>query len=293
MRCLKLPFHFDPVRLAADFAQVAPDEWIPHVNRHDYEGRWSGAALRSPGGAAGNIIPESSDPSAWRETALLGRCAYFREVIGTLRCPLQAVRLLRLHAGSRIAEHTDQALDFEDGEVRLHVPVATSDRVSFFIDGARLVMAPGECWYTNVNLPHSVLNEGDTDRIHLVIDCHVDDWLRTLFAETPRPAPDNYAAELRAPDVIAAPAWMEFFVATAAALSRVGERVTFRAEGPVLILQWRSVHTWQLRLRVAAGFAVLESSPDADGRHRQDYVEFLARWRAAFPAGTVAEQGLS
>jgi len=293
MRCLQLPFHFDPARLTADLAQVAPEEWIPHVNRHDYEGRWSGAALRSPEGAAGNIIPESSDPGAWRETALLGRCAYFREVIGTLRCPLQAVRLLRLHAGSRIAEHTDQALDFEDGEVRLHVPVATSDRVSFFIDGSRLIMAPGECWYTNVNLPHSVRNEGDTDRVHLVIDCHVDDWLRTLFAETPRPTVDNYAAELRIPDAIAAQAWMEFFVATAAALSRVGEPVTFRAAGPVLILQWRSAHTWQLRLRVDAGLAVLESSPDGEGRHRRDYAEFLARWRTAFPAGTVAERGLS
>lgn len=293
MRCLKLPFHFDPVRLGADLAQVAPLEWIAHVNRHDYEGQWSGAALRSLGGDAGNIIPEAPELTAWRETPLWARCAYFREVVGHLRCPLQSIRLLRLHAGSRIAEHTDRALDFEDGEVRLHIPIATSDQVLFFIDGARLVMAPGECWYTNVNLPHSVENHGAGDRIHLVIDCRVDDWLRTLFAEAPRPPPDCYLAELRLPSVPSPQAWMEFFAATAAALARVGERVIFRAEGAVCVLQWRAKHAWQIRVRIDGELAALETSPDVDRNHARDYTEVLARWRAAFPAGTVLERGLS
>ena len=46
------------------------------------------------------------------------------------------------------------------------------------IDGERGVMEPGTCCYINANLTHRVSNRGDCDRIHLVVDCAVDDWLR-------------------------------------------------------------------------------------------------------------------
>ena len=39
-------------------------------------------------------------------------------------------------------------------------------------------MAEGECWYHNFNLPHSVENRGDVERLHLTLDCMVDAWLR-------------------------------------------------------------------------------------------------------------------
>jgi hypothetical protein len=294
MRCLRLPYIFDPARLADDLARVAPAEWIPHVNRHDYAGRWSGAALRSIAGAAANLIPDAHGAETFNDTELLARCPYFRDVLGTFRCPLLAVRLLRLHAGSRIAEHADHALDFEDGEVRIHVPITTSEHVKFFLDGARLVMAPGECWYTNVNLPHAVDNDGAADRTHLVIDCRVDAWLRELFATTSRPPTDHYAATVRLPAAPPPAAWMEFFSATAAALDRPETRVRFRSEGAVQILGWRATHAWQFRLRLAGGgdAAELESSPDPAGQHRGDYDILLARLRAAFPAAEISEHGL-
>jgi hypothetical protein len=46
-------------------------------------------------------------------------------------------------------------------------------------------MAPGECWYLRLSDPHRVANRGETDRIHLVIDCRANDWLRTLVAGSP------------------------------------------------------------------------------------------------------------
>jgi hypothetical protein len=50
------------------------------------------------------------------------------------------------------------------------------------LGGQRVVMNEGECWYNDFNLPHSVANHGTTDRVHLVIDCVLNDWLRALFA---------------------------------------------------------------------------------------------------------------
>jgi hypothetical protein len=293
MRCLKLPFNFDPEKLRTDLARVAPDEWIPHINRRHYDGQWSGAALRSIGGVPGNIIPDAPDISAFRATDLLRRSAYFQQVLASFQCPLQAVRLLRLHAGSNIAEHVDHALDFEDGEVRIHIPILTNDEVRFYLDGARLVMAPGECWYTNVNLPHSVENRSPTDRVHLVIDCQVNDWLRDLFARTPALAIDHHTATLslsQMPDPGIVMSVVSRFTANAPAHPR------FRAEKATLIVQWSEQHAWQIRLRTDSAASPwltrLETSPDPEQRHRTDVDALLQAFTAEFP-GIAIDRPLS
>jgi aspartyl/asparaginyl beta-hydroxylase (cupin superfamily) len=93
-----------------------------------------------------------------------------------------SARLLNLRCGAVIKAHRDAVLAFEKGEARLHVPIVTNPGVEFVIDGERVVMEAGTCWYINANLTHRVANNGDTDRIHLVVDCGVNDWLRERFA---------------------------------------------------------------------------------------------------------------
>lgn len=39
-------------------------------------------------------------------------------------------------------------------------------------------MQRGELWYMNINLSHTVENRGGSHRVHLVIDCVVNDRLR-------------------------------------------------------------------------------------------------------------------
>ena len=53
--------------------------------------------------------------------------------------------------------------------------------MEFILNQVRILMNEGECWYLNVNRPHRVANHGTSDRIHLVIDCVVNDWLRELL----------------------------------------------------------------------------------------------------------------
>jgi len=57
----------------------------------------------------------------------------------------------------------------------------TKAAVAFYLAGQRVPLMPGECWYVNVNLPHRVDNQSDLDRVHLVIDCVVNDWLAGFF----------------------------------------------------------------------------------------------------------------
>jgi hypothetical protein len=42
-------------------------------------------------------------------------------------------------------------------------------------------MKEGECWYMNLALLHNINNKSEFDRVHLVMDCVVNDWVKNLF----------------------------------------------------------------------------------------------------------------
>ncbi len=181
MIALRLPLAFDPARLAADLAAIREDEWVFHFNKPYYEGEWSGVSLRSIGGETGTLYPDPTR-SDYADTEVLERTPYFREVLSEFQCPLLAVRLLRLSAGSRIREHRDYKLSIEDGEFRVHIPVQTNPDLVFMLGGERVVMREGTMWYLNVNHPHSVYNGGAAARVHLVVDCVVNEWVTRMVA---------------------------------------------------------------------------------------------------------------
>jgi mannose-6-phosphate isomerase-like protein (cupin superfamily) len=181
---LRLEAEFDPVRLKADLNRVLQEDYVPHFNTAYYSGDWSVVPLRSVGGKARQIYPDPTAKDGFSDTLLLDNCPYIREVLGFFQCPQQAVRLMRLKPGSVIKEHRDLALAFDDGEVRFHIPVRTNPDVDFMLAGQRVVMKEGECWYLDFTQPHSVANRGTEDRVHLVVDCVVNDWLRELMLAT-------------------------------------------------------------------------------------------------------------
>lgn len=127
------------------------------------------------------FIAYNNDTSDLVETSILKDCFYFKEVIGHFKCIKLSVRLLRLEKGAYIKPHCDHNLGYEDNNFRLHIPVKANSNVDFVLDGSRLAMLPGECWYTNVNYIHSVHNGGESDRIHLVIDGERNFWSDSLF----------------------------------------------------------------------------------------------------------------
>jgi hypothetical protein len=67
------------------------------------------------------------------------------------------------------------------GEVRLHVAVQTDPSVRFELGGERLAMQEGDLWYADFTHVHTVENASATYRIHLVIDCVVNEWLTELI----------------------------------------------------------------------------------------------------------------
>jgi len=181
LSCLKLPFTFDPEALESDLKQIRPDEWVKHFNDRYFEGDWSGVALRAVDSVSTSLYSDPGKDEPLSDTPLLSRCPAFSRVLVSFDCQIKSARLLKLGVGARILEHRDHNLSLDDGEVRLHIPITTDPMVGFYVNGERIVMKPGECWYINANLPHKVNNSGEVDRVHLVIDCKVDAWLRSFF----------------------------------------------------------------------------------------------------------------
>lgn len=177
---VQLPFSFSEDRLIDDYKTCEAFAFSEHYNTADYDGSWKLIALRSMDGAIDNVRAFSLT-GAYMDTPLLEKCPYFKEIIDQFDCEKESIRLLNLCAGSRIHEHTDLDLGYEDGLFRIHVPIMTNDDVRFYINKELVTMEVGSCWYGNFNLPHAVENSGTSDRIHLVIDCKRNAWSDTLF----------------------------------------------------------------------------------------------------------------
>jgi hypothetical protein len=191
-RFFRLPLTFDTDRLADDLSRCLTVDWPGHFNARDYSGAWHSIALRSKSGTETDIASVPGQ-AGYRDTPLLDACPYFRRVVDAFACEKETVRLLRLGAGSVIHEHRDPGAAYADGFFRVHIPITSNDATRFMVDHHALTMQPGECWYANFSLPHSVRNDGATDRVHLVVDGLRNPWSDDMF----RVAGYDFAAEAR------------------------------------------------------------------------------------------------
>lgn len=180
---LKLPLSFDAQKLFADNARLKSKTWQEHFNKRAHSGGWMALPLRSVGGGIDTIVVSDMNPSSYADTQYLLECTYLPEVLASFKCPLYSARLMSLAAGEEIRRHTDMDLAYEDGCVRLHIPIQTHPDVTFYINDQPVHFGVGECWYMNANYPHQVINNSPVERIHLVIDCGVNEWLSVLFSD--------------------------------------------------------------------------------------------------------------
>ncbi|MGE3800118.1 MAG: aspartyl/asparaginyl beta-hydroxylase domain-containing protein [Candidatus Kapaibacterium sp.] len=141
-------------------------------------------------GGRNKEVTDYSDPdwADWKETLLLKESPYFREVLDTLQCRKTNVRLMRLGAGWDVKEHSDPQLNLEfRNQIRLHVPIFVNDSVDFILNGTKVPLQPGELWYMRLSDPHSVHNNGSTERIQLSIDVVVNEWVEEMIISGEKP----------------------------------------------------------------------------------------------------------
>jgi len=170
IKYLKLPITFDVGRLQHDLEKALKFSWQRiHVEYH-FEGDWNAISLISPGGTYENIYAVNPDDSEPQLTQAAEECAYFKSILEGFGFPITSARLMRLAPKSYIKPHFDNDLGYGDGYFRLHLPIVTHKDIEFIVGGDRVVMDEGTLWYMNANHTHSVANNGNTARVHLVID---------------------------------------------------------------------------------------------------------------------------
>jgi mannose-6-phosphate isomerase-like protein (cupin superfamily) len=168
--------------LQSELVDLLKHGWVDHVNRKDYAGGWDVLPLRCQREYADahpvlqSFAIESTEE--WQDLPVLKVCPSINAFLQGVQCPLKAVRLMRLKAGAEIKPHRDRGLSLEHGEARLHLPLQTSNKIHFRVNGHEVPMRAGELWYINADQEHSVQNLGDEDRINLVIDCEANKWLK-------------------------------------------------------------------------------------------------------------------
>lgn len=174
--CLRLQVKFDVEALSRDLEIVKDYQWNA-ILENKPSLSWKGLALRSFDGRPETLNYSGED---YFDTPLMDILPYMRRVVAFFKCDLRRVRLLALHPGATIGNHVD--LPAESAlEIRLHLPILTNDAVSFKVDEKEIGMEPGDLWFVDVSRMHSASNSGQSVRVHLVIDCELNDWLRDLL----------------------------------------------------------------------------------------------------------------
>jgi len=133
----------------------------------------------------------------WRESEDRPLWAEWRELIepvlaaatadyGYARGAFPRVMLARMAPGGVIRPHrdTNPAAKWPH---KIHVPLVTNEKVTFFVGGVGHQFAEGEAVEVNNMGSHAVANQGATDRIHLIfeyydLDQPEPDWIGHLSA---------------------------------------------------------------------------------------------------------------
>lgn len=191
---------------------LAVDSWAQHYSGYNKRQSWTAIALHGfRAHDPGFIIKPAEMSRKWREehpeslawecgpTAALERFPGIKRLLGEL-CPQghQRARLMRLSAsGGELTRHAD-IIDPEAGAgegklARLHIPLQTSPGCIFRVwelsGQERAVHMPaGSLCYLDTRKPHAVVNPGDADRIHLVVDAWSWPGLRAMIGNEKGPS---------------------------------------------------------------------------------------------------------
>jgi aspartate beta-hydroxylase len=179
---------YDTERLQRELAQLAHERFRGQRTygeslepSEETELDWKVLSLRSPGGDNDRTDPGGAGLVEYADTLAAQEAPYMASIFRSLPTRVRAARLMSLGAGAEVGTHRDYPYGLAAGWVRLHVPVVTNPGAVLVIDGEEMRWQPGELWYGDFSRPHSVRNTGDSRRVHLLIDCFVNEALLGLF----------------------------------------------------------------------------------------------------------------
>lgn len=191
--------------ISAYEASIGAEPWAQHYSNYNKRQSWTAFALRGFDASDPSFIIKPAEMSKqWKKdnpARMAARCddtsAYqhfpiIRKIVESLPGQSQRIRLMRLASGNgeltRHADIVDPEAGTANGQTcRIHIPLQSPPECKFIgwgLDGQRheARFEVGTACYLDTRKPHSVINGGAIDRIHLVIDQYSSDALRAMIA---------------------------------------------------------------------------------------------------------------
>ncbi|NQY06859.1 MAG: aspartyl/asparaginyl beta-hydroxylase domain-containing protein [Flavobacteriaceae bacterium] len=172
MNVIKLPFEFDVEKLRAAYHGIPKSEFYCISNPSVTPDTLTSIHL---------IEPDKNE--VFHPTKRLEQLPYLQEVLDTFICDKETFRIHTLAAGAKIKAHRDNALNYENGSLRLHIPIYTDPNIKMISEDQEFILKAGECWYFDFNKIHAVENNSSMDRVHLIIDCLSNDWWDSIMSD--------------------------------------------------------------------------------------------------------------
>ena len=177
MKYLKLPFTFDVERLQAEANTLKHEELRMSESRYVVPETYYLAELIHP---IPNEFHEDGHPK-FGPNETLKKLPYIQEIEASFQCIKESFRLTKLLPGAEIGPHRDFLMNYENGHLRVHIPVITPQGSTMTFEDETFVMHEGECWYADYGSLHQTVNPYDIDRWHLVMDCRANDWWHDIM----------------------------------------------------------------------------------------------------------------
>jgi len=158
---IQLPYQFDQERLAHEVNKINSADWMPHPS--NLAGNFSCPLI--------SVNGESNDLMSGKmlTTEYLEKMPYIKQIMETIGEIYGRSRLMLLKAGCQVTPHHDLHYHWFN-RVRIHIPITTNPGVIFKCADKAIHMEEGTTWIFDSWKKHSVFNNSNQDRVHLVLD---------------------------------------------------------------------------------------------------------------------------
>lgn len=176
-------FRLEDAQLRALQQEIASlDLQWTNVYSEYHTGGWQTLSLMNHTSEPTDTLIEDCEPV---ETTLLKQMPETRALLRSLGFRYMWARLAKCEANSFLYEHRDYLQFPKQRRLRLHIPVMTNPFSSIVVDRTRIHLALGYIWKLNPIHRHAAANFGKEPRIHIMLDCYVEETLEALLnAET-------------------------------------------------------------------------------------------------------------
>ena len=168
----KLEFQCDHNKILDEYYKMIKNKTLNNHPGTDHQGGWDVVSLYSEDGNSRSVFKKYDIDTI--PTDIINFFPYTNRLIEGILKKYQfrprRIRFSILRKNKKITWHKDWDESVEYGNCRLHIPLIINNNCWGNLSHQFYSWSPGELWYGDYSFPHQVINNGDSDRVHLVLD---------------------------------------------------------------------------------------------------------------------------